>query len=150
MAGSDPDIVWLGTGRPATFERPSPASASINPSTPAGPQSAHGTGRHSVHRPDLIHPENPDVVYVAAASREWTPNPEQGVYKTADGRKTWEKVLFLKDTVGAIDLVMDPKNPDVLIASMVNRIRRRWSDPVPGRRTATVSRPSTAARPGRS
>ena len=132
VAGSDPDIVWLGTGEANHF-RASIAGLGVYKSVDAGRTWAHMglAATQSIGR-ILIHPENPDVVYVAATGHEWTPNPERGVYKTADGGKTWEKVLFLKDTVGAIDLVMDPKNPDVLIASMVNRIRRRWSDPVPG------------------
>ena len=59
-------------------------------------------------------------------------NPERGVYKTVDGGKTWQQVYYINDQTGAIDLIMDPRNPNVLIASMWNRIRQRWSDPVPG------------------
>ncbi len=132
VAEADPNIVWLGTGEANHF-RASIAGIGVFKSTDAGATWTHMalTGTHSIGR-ILIHPTNPDVVYVAATGHEWTPNYERGVYKTTDGGRSWERVLFVADTVGAIDLVMDPANPDVLIASMVNRIRRRWSDPVPG------------------
>ena len=62
----------------------------------------------------LIHPTNPDIVYVAAPGHEWTYNPDRGVFKTTDGGKTWQKVLYINEKVGAIDLVMDPTHPDTL------------------------------------
>jgi photosystem II stability/assembly factor-like uncharacterized protein len=132
VADSDPNIVWVGTGEANIF-RASMAGTGIYKSTDAGKtwQSMGLEGTQTIGR-IRIHPANPDVVYVAASGHEWTDNPERGVFKTADGGKTWQKILYISPQVGAIDLVMDPSNPDTLIASMWNRIRRRWSDPVPG------------------
>ncbi|MHB8053741.1 MAG: WD40/YVTN/BNR-like repeat-containing protein [Candidatus Aminicenantales bacterium] len=132
VAESDPNIVWLGTGEANHF-RASIAGIGVYKSTDAGRTWNHMglAGTHSIGR-ILIHPANSDIVYVAATGHEWTYNSDRGVFKTANGGKTWEKVLYINEKVGAIDLVMDPANPDMLIASMVNRIRRRWSDPVPG------------------
>jgi photosystem II stability/assembly factor-like uncharacterized protein len=77
----------------------------------------------------VIHPKNPDIVYVAASGHEWTFNPERGVYKTADGGKTWQKVLSVSSEAGAIDLVMDTKDSETLFATTWQRIRLRWNDP---------------------
>jgi hypothetical protein len=80
----------------------------------------------------IIHPKNPEIVYLAASGHEWTYNKERGVYKTTDAGATWQKVFYINEKVGAIDLVMDPIDNNVLYASMWNRIRLRWSDPTPG------------------
>ena len=76
-----------------------------------------------------IHPTNPDIVYVAASGHEWTDNEMRGVFKTTDGGRTWKKVLYKSPRTGAIDLVMDPRDPNTLYAAMWQRIRRKWSDP---------------------
>ena len=80
----------------------------------------------------LVHPKDSNTVYVAACGKEYSTNKERGVYKTTDGGATWTQVLFESDMTGAYDLVMDPSNPDTIYASMWWRIRRPWSDPVPG------------------
>jgi photosystem II stability/assembly factor-like uncharacterized protein len=68
-------------------------------------------------------------VYVAASGHEWTYNEDRGVYKTMDGGQTWEKVLYVDERTGAIDLVMDPADPHTLYAATWQRIRKRWNDP---------------------
>ncbi len=77
----------------------------------------------------VVHPANPDVVYVAAGGHEWTKNAERGVFKTTDGGKTWAKVLYVNDETGAYDLVMDPRSSDTLYAAMWQRTRKKWNDP---------------------
>ena len=80
----------------------------------------------------VVHPDDSDTVFVAACGNEYTANEERGVYKTVDGGQTWKKVLYEDDMTAAIDLVIHPENPDILYASMWHRIRRPWSDPLPG------------------
>ncbi|MCK7479459.1 MAG: hypothetical protein M0C28_20495 [Candidatus Moduliflexus flocculans] len=77
----------------------------------------------------VVHPTNPDIVYVAAGGHEWTKNADRGVYKTIDGGKTWAKVLYVNDETGAYDLVMDPRSSDTLYAAMWQRTRQKWNDP---------------------
>jgi photosystem II stability/assembly factor-like uncharacterized protein len=74
----------------------------------------------------LIHPSNPDIVYVAAIGHAFGPNEERGVYRTKDGGKTWKKVLYKSADVGAIDMTMDPVNPDVIYASTFEFRRFEW------------------------
>lgn len=132
VAESDPNVVWIGTGEANIF-RASTAGIGVYKSIDAGKSwSRMGLeGTYTIAR-IVTHPKNPDVVYVAATGHEWTDNPDRGVYKTTDGGKTWAKVLYVNEKVGANDLVMDPGSPDTLYAATWNRIRRRWSDPVPG------------------
>ena len=68
-------------------------------------------------------------MYVAASGHEWTDNEMRGVFKTTDGGRTWSKILYKSPRTGAIDLVMDPNDPNTLYAAMWQRIRRKWSDP---------------------
>jgi len=70
-----------------------------------------------------IHPKNPDLVYVAAIGHAFGPNPERGVFRSKDGGKTWEKILFVSNDAGAVDLILDPSNPRVIYASTW-RVRR--------------------------
>src|SRR5207244_3844249 len=74
-----------------------------------------------------IHPGNPDLVYVAALGHAHGPNPERGVYRSQDGGKSWEQVLFRSDTAGAIDLSMDPNNPRILYAAFWEAQRTPYS-----------------------
>lgn len=74
-----------------------------------------------------IHPSNPDVAFVAALGHAWGPNPERGVFKTTDGGRSWRKVLFTSDSVGAIDLELNPSDPDEIYASMWRGERKPWT-----------------------
>ena len=84
--------------------------------------------RDSHHIPRIvIHPKNPDVVYVASMGHLYSENPERGVFKTTDGGKTWSKVFYISEKVGVVDLVMNPKDPDVLYAASYDKRRLPWA-----------------------
>ena len=74
-----------------------------------------------------VHPTNCDVAYAAVLGHPYGPNPERGVFKTADGGKTWQRILFRDDKTGAVDLVLDPSNPDVFYATFWEVHRTPWS-----------------------
>ncbi|MGH7619901.1 MAG: hypothetical protein ACREPM_22030, partial [Gemmatimonadaceae bacterium] len=74
-----------------------------------------------------IHPTNPNIVWVAAIGNAFMPNEERGVFKTTDGGKTWRKVLFLADSIGAADVELNPANPDIVYAWMWRGERRPWT-----------------------
>jgi len=129
IAPSDPNIVWIGTGEANIF-RSSQAGCGVYKSTDAGKTWQHMGLPDTYTIPRIvIHPKNPDIVYVAASGHEWTFNADRGVYKTTDGGKTWQKVLSVSSEAGAIDLVMDPKDSETLFAATWQRIRLRWNDP---------------------
>ena len=74
----------------------------------------------------IVHPEDPDLVYVAALGHAWGPNEERGIYRSSDGGETWDKVLYINEDVGAGDLEMDPTDPDTLYAGMWQARRYAW------------------------
>ena len=129
VAPSNPDILWVGTGEANIF-RASMPGVGIYKSTDAGRTFAHmGLADTQTIARIVVHPSNPDIVYVAASGHEWTDNENRGVFKTVDGGRTWKKVFYRSPRTGAIDLVMDPSDPNTLYAAMWQRIRRKWSDP---------------------
>ncbi|HMK27297.1 MAG TPA: hypothetical protein VK483_14795 [Chitinophagaceae bacterium] len=131
LAPSNPDIIYLGTGEANIFRASLPGTGmykSMNAGKTFTPLGLENTG--TIARV-VIHPKNPNIVYVAAGGNEWTYNVDRGVYQTTDGGKTWKKILYKDDKTGCVDLLMDPSDPKILYASMWNRVRRRWSDPVP-------------------
>ena len=129
VAPSYPAIVWVGTGESNLF-RASLSGTGVYKSFNAGRTWEHMglTDSGTIGR-IVIHPVNPNIVYVAASGHEWTPNEMRGVFKTTDGGATWKKVFYRTPNTGAVDLVMDPKDPNTLYAGMWQRIRRKWSDP---------------------
>ena len=129
IAPSNQDIVWIGTGEANIF-RSSMAGSGVYKSTDGGDTWEHkGLGAtHTVAR-IVIHPTDPDTVYIAASGHEWTDNPERGVYKTTDGGNSWDQVLFINDHTGAIDVVADPSAPDTLYVATWDRLRYKWNDP---------------------
>lgn len=80
----------------------------------------------NIHR-IIVHPQNPNIVFVAALGSIWGPNEERGVYRTKDGGETWEKVLYTNSSTGVADLVIDPTNPNKLIAAMWEYGRKPWT-----------------------
>jgi len=135
VAPSDPETVWVGTGE-ANILRSSMAGTGVYKSTDGGTTFEHMGLPETQHIPRIvIHPKNADIVYVASAGHEYTPNKERGVYKSLDGGKTWNQVFYKNDSTAVIDLVMDPLHPDTLYAGTAPRRRFRWNDPVGGPET---------------
>ncbi len=126
LAPSNPDIVWVGTGDAFT-SRSSFAGDGVYKSIDAGKtwKDMGLADSHHIAR-IAIDPTNPDVVYVAAMGHLYSQNEERGVFKTTNGGATWEKVLYLNSSVGAIDLVMNPNDSSVLYAAMYEKTRLPW------------------------
>ena len=116
VAESNPDIVYVGMGEVALRGNIIQGDG-VYKSTDGGATWTHvGLQNTRAIGRIRIHPTNPDVVYVAALGDPYGPNADRGIFKTTDGGKTWNKVLFRNDKTGAVDLSMDMKNPDVLYA----------------------------------
>lgn len=123
----DGKTIWVGTGE-ANNQRTSYSGTGVFKSTDGGKTWQHMGLPESHHIGKvLINPKNENVVYAAAVGHLYSQNPERGVYKTSDGGKTWEQVLKVDEYTGAIDMIMDPRNPDVIFASMYDRDRRPWN-----------------------
>jgi photosystem II stability/assembly factor-like uncharacterized protein len=124
---SNPSVVWLGTGE-ANSVRSSSFGDGVYRSDDAGATWRHMglEGSRHVGR-ILVHPGNPDVVFVAALGSLWGPNPERGLYRTTDGGANWTRVLGVSDHTGVVEVRMDPRDSDVLFAAAFQRERRQWS-----------------------
>ena len=123
VAPSDPNIVYVGTGEPNNRQSSSFGDG-IYKSTDAG-KTFTNVGlkdTQSIAR-IVIHPTKPDIVYVAAIGHLFGPNKERGLYKTIDGGKTWTNTKFIDEDTGFTDVVMDPKNPELLFAASYQRRR---------------------------
>lgn len=126
LAPSNPQIVWMGTGDQANA-RSSYSGKGVFKSVDGGETWQHMGLADSHHIARIvIHPGNPDVVYVAAMGHLFSRNEERGVFRTKDGGRTWAKVLYVDDGTGAIDLVMLRRSPDTLYAAMYEKHRTPW------------------------
>ncbi len=129
VAPSDPNIVWIGSGE--TQPRHSGytyAGIGVFKSTDAGATWTH-VGLAETHHIGkvLVHPTNPQIVYVAAIGHAWTDNPERGLFKTINGGKKWDAVLTIDEQTGVVDLAMDPEDPNVLYAAAWHKTRTEMS-----------------------
>ncbi len=132
ISPTNPEIIWAGLGEANIF-RSSYSGTGMYKSADGGKTWKHTGLTDSQHIGRIvIHPENPDIVYVAASGHEYSYNEDRGVYKTIDGGKTWKKILYINEKTGAFDLVMDPSDTEILYATMWDRIRHAWNDPKPG------------------
>ncbi len=126
VAPSDEQVVWVGTGESFVVRYSYPGDG-VYKSNDAGATWQHMGLRPTQHISRiLIHPTNPNVVYVASMGPLHTRSPDRGVYRTRDGGLTWDKVLFVNDEIGVIEMVMDPSNPDVLYAATYDKERVAW------------------------
>ena len=126
VSRSNPSIVWAGTGEPWIRSHISIGDG-IYKSTDAGRTWANmGLPESGRIGRVVIHPTNPDIVFVAVQGHSYGPQQERGVYRTTDGGRTWSKVLFVDENTGAIDVVMDPQNPNKLFAGMWTLELHTW------------------------
>ncbi len=114
---TNPDLVWVGAGE-ANARNSVSWGDGVYKSSDGGKKWQHMGLKETAHIGRVvIHPTNPDVVYVAALGKLWGPNKERGVFKTSDAGKTWEHVLAIDENTGCIDLAMDPSDPALLYAA---------------------------------
>ncbi len=122
-----PDTVWVGTGERANRQSSSWGDG-VYRSTDAGETWTNMGLRDTQHIGRIVlHPGNEDVVYVAALGHLWGANDERGVYRSNDGGITWRRILSVDEDTGAVDLALDPSNPDVLFAAMYQRRRTPYA-----------------------
>jgi len=123
VAPSDPNIVWVGTGENNPRNSVSYGDG-VYKSTDAGKTWKNmGLKASYTIGKIVIHPKDANIVYVGAMGRVYGPNPERGLFKTEDGGKTWNKVLFVDDKTGVIDFRLDPFDPNVLLVGAWERKR---------------------------
>jgi photosystem II stability/assembly factor-like uncharacterized protein len=122
----NPDVVYVGTGEYTLRGNASYGDGVFKTTDGGATWDTLGLAETRQISRVIVHPWNPEIVYVAALGHESGPNPERGVYRSRDGGKTWDKILFVNDSVGATDLQMDPTDPNVLYASTWRVVRTPW------------------------
>jgi photosystem II stability/assembly factor-like uncharacterized protein len=127
VAPSDPNVIYVGMGEHAVRGVATSHGDGVYKSTDAGRTWKHlGLEKTRAISRIRIHPTNPDLVYVAAQGAPYGPTRDRGVYRSNDGGKTWENVLYVGETAGAADLAMDPTNPRILYAAFWDHLRVPW------------------------
>jgi photosystem II stability/assembly factor-like uncharacterized protein len=125
---ANPDIVWVGVGEVPGRERADPSASGVYRSLDGGDSWAGAglLGIEGVHR-ILLHPSSPEIVYAGVSGVRWEDGAGPGVYKTTDGGQSWIRVLFVDERTGVSDLVMDPRDPERLLAAMWSTRAYPWS-----------------------
>ncbi|MEZ6018214.1 MAG: PDZ domain-containing protein [Planctomycetota bacterium] len=137
VAPSDPKQVWVGTGE-ANPRNSVSWGDGVYKSTDGGKTWGHAGLSESFQISTIVvHPTNPDVAYVGALGRLWGPNDQRGLYKTTDGGHSWERVWYLNDETGVVEVKLDPNDPETLLIAAYDRRRdefdtndpfRKWSE----------------------
>lgn len=124
---NNPFVLWVGTGE-NNSQRSVSWGDGVYKSTDGGETWSNVGLKNSEHIGKiLIHPYNSNIVYVAAQGPLWGPGGDRGLFKTTDGGKTWNLILYISENTGVSDVVMDPRNPDILIATSYQRRRHVWT-----------------------
>jgi photosystem II stability/assembly factor-like uncharacterized protein len=127
IADSNPNVLWVGTGE-NNNQRSVAYGDGVYKSVDGGKSFMNMGLKTSEHIGNIIiHPTNENIVWVTAYGPLWSAGGERGIYKTTDGGKTWERILFVSDDTGFADIVIDPTNSDVLYASAHQRRRHEWT-----------------------
>lgn len=117
VSESDPNVIYVGEGEQTVRGNVS-SGKGLWRSTDAGDTWEFIGLKNSEHIGRIkVHPTNPDIVYVAAMGNLWKPNNERGLYRSMDGGKNWEKILYISDKAGAVDIALDPNNPRIMYSS---------------------------------
>ncbi|HEV2388621.1 MAG TPA: hypothetical protein VGS20_15355 [Candidatus Acidoferrales bacterium] len=126
LAPSNPNSVWVGTGEPNLRNDISTGGGVYY--SPDGGITWRFMGLANVGQINsiVVSPSDPSTVFVGVTGHAWGPGPDRGVYRTTDGGKTWNKVLYVGDTTGVSDMVMEPGNPKILYAGMWQVLRHPW------------------------
>ena len=127
VAPSDPEVLYVGTGSDAIRGNVSTGRGVYRSDDDGGNWRYLGLREAGQIGRIRIHPNNPDVAYLTATGHPFGPNPERGVYRTGDGGQSWENVLFVSDSTGAIELLMNEHDPDELFAAMWRAERKPWT-----------------------
>lgn len=127
VAPSDENVIYVGTGSAQPRGNVSPGKGVYKSTNGGESWTFIGLEKTGQIGKIIVHPENPNVLLVAALGNIFGPNPERGVYRSSDGGQTWQKTLFVSDRTGAIDLSMDPNNPRTLYAGMWTAERKPWT-----------------------
>jgi photosystem II stability/assembly factor-like uncharacterized protein len=127
VSESNPNVIYIGTGSDGVRSNVS-TGRGVYKTTDGGRiwsfVGLYNSGQTGAVR---IHPTNPDIVWVAANGDIFKPNSERGIFKTTDGGRTWKKTLFISDSTGAMDVELNPSNPDIVYAWMSRIERKPWS-----------------------
>ena len=127
VADSDPNVIYAGTGSDAIRSNVS-IGKGVYKSVDAGKSWTHVGLRDAGQIGSVnVHPTNPDIVFAAAMGNPFKPTADRGVYRTRDGGKSWQKVLFISDSTGAVDIEFQPGNPNVVYAAMWRAERKPWT-----------------------
>ncbi len=126
IAPSDPMIVYAGTGEQQNRQSSSWGNG-IYRSDDGGDTWRHLGLENTRHIGRvLVHPNDPNTVYVAALGNLWQPSPERGILRSTDGGHSWQTVLYVDESTGFVDMVINPENPDIIVAAAYQRQRRTW------------------------
>ncbi|MCG8606295.1 hypothetical protein MJD09_15090 [bacterium] len=126
ISPSNPNVIWAGTGEQNNRQSTSWGNG-VYRSTDGGKTWTHTGLVETRHIGRVrVHPDNHEVAYVAALGNLWKDSSERGVFKTSDGGRSWQKVLYVDEMTGAVDLVMNPSKPNTLYAATYQRRRRTW------------------------
>jgi photosystem II stability/assembly factor-like uncharacterized protein len=127
VAESDHNVIYAGTGESPIRGVTTSHGDGVWKSTDAGKSWQHLGLKESGQISRIkIHPQNPDIAFIAVQGQIWGPNEERGIFRTVDGGKSWKQVLKVSENTGASDLAMDPANPRILYAAMWNHGRKPW------------------------
>ena len=127
VSAQHPDVVWAGTGE-ANVRNSVSVGRGVYRSLDGGRTWTHLGLEKTEHISRIVlHPGDPDVAWVAALGQLWGENAERGVFKTEDGGRTWQKVLYVDERTGAADLVIDPSHPGRLFAALWDHRRQPWT-----------------------